>query len=382
MEALMRRPKHQHGVPGSLVAFLILVLVGLAGLIVWLLVPMMAETQFGSSSPALTKGQKWSYSAQLLLKKDQLIVPLCKGSTPTSFSISMGDSVNTIAAHLESNNLISDAGSFRAYLIYKGLDTQIRAGNYQLSCSESAIDIAQSIKNIYLTEVIFNILPGWRAEEIAAALPTSGIELTPEEFLGVIKNPAGIQLPTYFPAGSTLEGFLFPGEYTVKRSVSAQQLAQIFVDRFNQQITPEISQNIKKQGLTLYQGITLASIVQRETLASDERPLIASVFYNRLAAGMRLETDPTIQYALGYDSAFGWWKSPLSVSDLEVQSPYNTYLNNGLPPTPIANPDLSSILAVANPETSPFLYFRALCDGSGHHVFAQTFEEHVANACK
>jgi len=230
--------------------------------------------------------------------------------------------------------------------------------------------------------VVFNILPGWRAEEIAAALPSSGIEVSPEDFLAVVQNPIGLQLPDYIPAGIPLEGFLFPGEYVIKRTVTSLELVQIFIDRFDSQITPEIIQGITDHGPDFYQGIILASIVQRETYASEERPMIASVFYNRLASGMRLETDPTVQYALGYDPVYGWWKSPLSASDLEVQSAYNTYLVAGLPPTPIANPDLSSIQAVAVPENSTFLYFRARCDDSGNHVFAQSFEEHVANACK
>ena len=378
----MIHARHRQRVSGSFLGLLILLLVGLTGLILWLLVPLLAENQFGAASSALTSGQRWSYSAELLLNKNGLLTPLCHNSDSVPFKISMGDSANTIASNLEAKGFIQDAGAFRAYLIYMGLDTQIRAGEYQLSCTSSEVEMAQIIKNNYLTDVVFNILPGWRAEEIASALPTSGIEVTPEEFLAVVQNPSGVQIPAYIPKGYSVEGFLSPGEYSIKRTVNAQQLVQLFIDQFNEQINQEIIQNIENQGLTFYQGIILASIVQRETFARDERPLIASVFYNRLAKGMRLETDPTVQYAVGYDSTFGWWKSPLSSTDLKVQSAYNTYLNDGLPPAPIANPDLSSILAVANPENSPYLYFRALCDGSGYHVFAQTFEEHVGNACK
>jgi UPF0755 protein len=96
---------------------------------------------------------------------------------------------------------------------------------------------------------------------------------------------------------------------------------------------------------------------------------------------MKLETDPTVQYALGYDNSWGWWKSPLKLKDLEIQSAYNTYLNNGLPPTPIANPDLSSIKAVISPAITDYLYFRARCDDSGYHSFARSFEEQLSNGC-
>ena len=361
---------------------LLFILVCLVGLIIWQVVPMLAQDQFGAASDFLTPSQKWSYGLQLILNRDKLLNPLCTASGKVDVNIPMGDSIASLSARLESKQLIPDADLFRAYLIFKGLDTQIRAGDYQIDCTNSPIQIANLIKNNYLEEVVFNILPGWRAEEIAAALPTSGIEVSAEDFLKVVRQPDQILLPDYIPAGSSVEGFLFPGEYTIKRSITAQGLVQLFIDRFSQQVTPEIVQSAENHGLTFYQAVIMASIVQRETFAESERPMMASVFYNRLTAGMNLETDPTVQYALGYDTAWGWWKSPLSESDLQVQSAYNTYLNNGLPPAPISNPDLSSINAVANPAVSTYFYFRAKCDNSGLHVFAQTFEEHVANACK
>jgi UPF0755 protein len=134
--------------------------------------------------------------------------------------------------------------------------------------------------------------------------------------------------------------------------------------------------------LNLYKGVILASIVSREAIVEDEMPLIASVFYNRLNGGEKLETDPTVQYALGYNEAQGtWWTNPLSAADLLFDSPYNTYLYPGLPPGPISNPGLAALRAVAFPAQTPYKYFRAACDGSGRHLFAETFEEHLGNAC-
>jgi UPF0755 protein len=116
-------------------------------------------------------------------------------------------------------------------------------------------------------------------------------------------------------------------------------------------------------------------------VVEDEMPLIASVFYNRLAVGWKLESDPTVQYALGYNEAQGtWWTNPLSAADLQVDSPY-TYVYSGLPPGPIANPGLAALKAVAFPAQTPYYYFRAACDGSGRHLFAETFDEHLGNAC-
>ena len=118
-------------------------------------------------------------------------------------------------------------------------------------------------------------------------------------------------------------------------------------------------------------------------MQDEEKPLIASVYLNRLNIGMKLEADPTVQYALGFDFAAGtWWKNPLSLDDLQFDSPFNTYVYAGLPPAPISNPDLDSLQAVAFPAETPYFFFRAKCDGSGYHSFAETFEEHVANGCE
>lgn len=362
--------------------FLILILIVLAGAIIWLGVPWLTEQQFGSASPALTSSQKWSYGLQLLLHRNALLDGDCPDSSVKDFTIDSGDSVNTISRNLQNSGIIQDAGAFRSYLIYTGLDTLIRADAYRLDCALPAVEIARQIKNKYLENVVFSILPGWRAEEIAAALPSSGIEVSPTDFLAVVHAPKGLHLPSYIPDGASLEGFLFPGEYTIPRDIRSTELVQTFVDRFDSQVGVSTLEEITTHGLSVYQGVTLASIVQRETYDDEERDKIASVFYNRLAQGINLETDPTVQYALGYSEQFGWWKSPLTLSDLQVNSAYNTYLVNGLPPTPISNPDLSAILAVAKPAETDFLYFRAACDGSGSHVFARTFAEHVQNECK
>jgi UPF0755 protein len=369
------------GVSNGVIAFLLVVMLVLASLITWLGVPMIAQNTFGAPADYLTKVQRWSYSLQVLMAKDDLLTPACTLPQTMNFTVESGSSVNQIVNNLESSGVIRSASGLRSYLIYKGLDTQLLAGDYRLDCSATAVEVANSIRNIYQEEVIFVILPGWRAEEIAAALLSSGIQVSPEEFMGVVQNPGDLRLPDYFPMGKSVEGFLFPGEYLIKRDISAQSLVQTFIDRFNQEVPPEEMQAVSAHGITPYEAVILASIVQRETFAEDERPLMASVFFNRLDLGMRLETDPTVQYALGYGSNWGWWKSPLEGNDLNIQSEYNTYLINGLPPAPIANPDAASIRAVLSPAQSDYLYFRAKCDGSGYHVFSVTYEEHVSNAC-
>jgi UPF0755 protein len=156
----------------------------------------------------------------------------------------------------------------------------------------------------------------------------------------------------------------------------------MMIENLESRITPEMMAGFQVQGLDLHQAITLAAIVEREAVVADERELIVSVFLNRLSMGMKLEADPTVQYALGVQSDGSWWKAPLTLVDLEVNSPFNTYVIEGLPVGPICNPGLDSLRAVAFPATSNYLYFRAMCDGSGRHSFAQTFVEHQLNACE
>jgi UPF0755 protein len=139
---------------------------------------------------------------------------------------------------------------------------------------------------------------------------------------------------------------------------------------------------LQTQSFSLEQVVILASIVEREAMHAEEYPLITSIFLNRLDIGMKLESDPTAQYALGKGTSWeGWWKNPMEARDLSVSSPYNTYQINGLPPTAICQPSIGAIRAVLEPQTSPYYFFRAACDGSGWHNFSITYEEHLSYGC-
>jgi len=378
----MNRRKSYPDVSNGLLTFLLLCMIALAGLLIWILIPMLASDSFGPASTYLSKSQVWAYSAQLLLHKNELTTASCENGQVQDFTISLGDSISNIAAKLSASGLIQNSDSFRNYLIYKGLDTNIRAGSYSLSCNIAPLEIAAEIENHYLENVVFDILPGWRSEEIANALATSGIEVSGSDFLAEVNNPSDLQLPDSLSQLKSAEGLLFPGEYTVPRNLSAKELVQMFVTRFGNEVKNAGLSKKNTNGLSFYQTIVLASIIQRESYVDSERPMIASVFYNRLADGIRLETDPTVQYALGYNKKWGWWKSPLSSDDLTIQSEYNTYSIAGLPPAPISNPDISSIRAAENPAQSNYYFFRAKCDNSGEHFFAETLQEQIANACQ
>ena len=200
-------------------------------------------------------------------------------------------------------------------------------------------------------------------------MSAAGLELDPGSFIqAVLVNGK--------------EGYLFPGLYPVERDISAESLVNILYQEFLLQITPELESKIANQGLTIHEAVILASIVEREAIIEDEMPLISSVFLNRLRNDMNLAADPTIQYALGFNRDQGtWWTNPLSLDDLKLPSSYNTYENPGLPPGPICNPSLNALQAVADPAQTSYFYFRAACDGSGSHLFSESFQEHLNNAC-
>jgi UPF0755 protein len=364
-------------IPGVLLMVLLVVigLIGVAGYI-----PVMAGQSFGAPGPRLNTLQRFTYAFDLVWNSGDLTQPPDLAGPDQVFVIQPGESVNSISVRLEQAGLIRNAQTFRTYLLWTGLDTIIQTGTYRLSPTQTGRDIAQMLKSTTLTEVTFSVLPGWRMEEIAASLPSSGLDITPSAFLAAASAPANA--PGFLPAGASAEGFLLPGNYTLPRTTSADQLVDLLLQSFSSGLTPDLQGGFSSHDLTVFQAVTLASIIQREAVVVEEMPMIASVFYNRLAVNMRLQTDPTVQYALGYDAAKGsWWTTPLSLDDLKVDSPYNTYLHPGLPPGPISNPGLAALQAVAAPAQSKYFYFQARCDKSGLHNFAGTLAQHQKNNC-
>ena len=320
------------------------------------------------------------YSVLLLWYDGLLTQPLDSSGAEQTFTVEVGESVDTVANHLQSVGLIRDAEALRSYMIYSGMDTSMQAGEYKLSTAMSPMDIAHELQDATPEEVTFVVLPGWRLEEIADSLPTSGLPVTYDEFLSAAKTPP--QDYDFLTGASSIEGFVYPDSYIFSRKISVNEIINDMLRNFSAHLTLDLKNGFERQGLSVYQAVTLASLVEREAVHEEEQPLIASVYLNRLKIGMKLDADPTVQYAIGYNFLQqSWWTNPLSLLDLEVNSIYNTYKYPGLPPSPIANPSLSAMHAVAFPAETTYYFFRAKCDGSGFHEFSETFDEHLQNAC-
>ena len=303
------------------------------------------------------------------------------------FEVQEGETAADICARLKTEGWVGDSDLVCSYLHYTGGDRSIGSGMFLIHAGQNPRQIADSLTTGESKIRQLTVFAGWRQEEIADALPTAGIPITPNDFLtaaGGRPNGDGGLAALYaeIPDWATLEGFLYPAEYRVVPGETADQIVQRMALSFKQSLPAGWQAAVESRGLSVYQAVTLASIIQREAMLEEEMPLIGSVYFNRLSQQMRLEADPTVQYALGFQAERGgWWTNPLWSADFGVDSPYNTYLYYGLPPGPICNPGSAALQAVSEPAQTSYLFFRAACDGSGRHNFAETYIQHLANAC-
>lgn len=332
-------------------------------------------------------------SVYLEANRAQLGQPAGVDPRPVTFVVPAGAPAKAIAQDLQAAGLINDALLFEAYVRAGGLAGQLEAGEYTLDATMTIPEIAAALQNSVAPSVTVAVRPGWRLEQTADYLTQSGVA-DGEEYrrAALAADLSGLAAEDrqrysflqFLPAGQSLEGYLYPDSYQVPRDgATAADVLQRQLDEFEQRVMPAYWEAIAQGATTLdlHSVLTVASIVEREAVLDEERPQIAGVYLNRLARGMRLEADPTVQYAMGFQPASGqWWKSPVFLEEYsQVISPYNTYLNAGLPPGPIAAPRLASIQAVLDPDQHDYLYFVAEPGGTGRHVFARTFEEHLEN---
>ena len=280
-----------------------------------------------------------------------------------TFVVKKGSGLKSVAIELERKKLIKSKDLFIFWALLKGGSRDIKAGEYSLNQSMSPVTIFTILASGAVKTHPLTIPEGLAAEQIADILAQKDL-VDKREFMALAmdKNLAA----SYHVDGQSLEGYLFPDTYLLSRDMGARQIIDLMIKRFW-----DIFSNLKKgheTPMSLLEIVTLASIVEKETGLAEERPLIASVFLNRLKRRMRLESDPTVIYGLkDFDGN-------LTKKDLQSPSPYNTYRNRGLPPGPIANPGRESLKAVINPAQTDYLYFVSRNDGS--HYFSTTLREH------
>ena len=281
--------------------------------------------------------------------------------------IPRGANLRVAAESLESAHIIRNATVFRVYGMLRRQDRSLRAGTYVISPKLSwgeVLDVLQGGKSV---ERRITIPEGWSLEQIVPQLARV-LGQPVDSVRAAVRDTAllhALDIPT-----ATLEGYLFPDTYVFPDGTTPRAAVKLMVDRFGQVWQPEWDQLLQARAMTRNDIMALAAIVEKEARLPEERPVIAAVYLNRIKAGMRLQADPTVQYAIGHHVSRVLYK------DLEIDSPYNTYRNKGLPPGPIASPGKPSIVAALNPANVPYLYFVAHPDG--HHEFTTNFASHAA----
>lgn len=303
----------------------------------------------------------------------------------TTVVINKGENARSIGTKLQKAGVVRSATWFRMLAEIEGIENDLAAGSYTFQLDSDTQAVLDRVKvGILEPQILATIPEGLRIEQVADLLEKKGVYQAQPLLDQMKSGQFGGDLLKDKPAGTTLEGYVFPDTYYFPKKTTPDAVLNEMLHALDDRIDPELRGAIQAAGMTDYQALTLASIVEREAQVASERPIIASVFLNRLKQGMPLQADPTVQYAVAADpasvAANGWWKRDLTVDDLKIDSPYNTYKNKGLPPGPICNPGRDAIAAVAHPVQTNYLYFVAKGDGS--HAFAATLDEHNANIQK
>ncbi len=289
----------------------------------------------------------------------------------THVIVPRGSTFRDIAAQLADANIVNNAVLFRVYAKFKHADTDVHAGEFRFAPHQTAADVLQQLQSGGAQIAKWVTIPeGFTAKQIAERLQGDGLgnaQTYYDAFMHDSIMVAGART-------KNLEGYLFPSTYLIPNDATPAAVERIMTSQFLKELPADAAQKARVHSLTVPQTITLASLIEREAKSDDERALMAGVYYNRLRIGMPLEVDASIEYALPTHH------DVITYSDLKLDSPYNTYRRQGLPPTPIANPGRPSLLAALNPRPSSFLYY--VYKGNGHHAFAKTLAQQNANIAK
>lgn len=292
-------------------------------------------------------------------------------SAPVSVEIPTGIGTQAIGTRLVDAGVVRDRLTFRVAVWRSGRSRQLQAGEYRFDRSMSPLGVLDKIARGEVDVVPLTFPEGLTIAEMAQRFHAAGFGPA-SAFAHAARDVSLIR--ALDPEAHDLEGYLFPSTYALSRRTDGATLVRLMVARFVAALTPDLRDATRARRLTVRQLVTLASIVEKETGSADERPLVASVYANRLRLGMPLQCDPTVIFAL---LQRGRYDGNLRRADLQFDSPYNTYRYAGLPPGPIAAPGLASLRAAAAPSSSDYLYFVSRNDGT--HIFARSLVEHNRN---
>ena len=299
-----------------------------------------------------------------LYGRAQLEAPASDHNTTKVLTVHQDESVDDVINELAQDGLIKSKWWFSWFARFKGLGN-IPAGDYKLDTGMGASAIIarlQALPEISRTRVI--LTEGMTAEQMAARVAKANIGITADQYMNEVQHGAFSEpFLDGRPSGASLEGFLFPDTYEVAQGTSAHALVQIQLDDYATKAAP-LTASASGTGLSAYQTLVLASIVEREAQTADDRPKVAGVLINRLKSGMMLQVDATVAYGLNKVG------TEPSAAELKQDTPYNTYLHTGLPPTPISNPGVASIQAAVSPASVPYIYY--VSDGCGVNHYATT----------
>jgi UPF0755 protein len=295
---------------------------------------------------------------------------------PVQVEIPPGASITEIGRLLKENGLIRQDYFFTAYAWWKGR-TKLQAGVYEIPPDETLNGMLEMFSTGKTGGARVTIPEGYTVDQIAALMERK-TGMKREDFLRAVDETSYPyefvrEIPDKPGRRHRLEGYLFPSTYHFPKGIQPEKAVDMMLRQFQRRLTPAVRQQLKEENLTVDEWVTVASIVEREGQVREELPRIAGVIYNRLKKNMKLQVDATVQYALGKQKARLFYK------DLQVDSPYNTYLHAGLPPGPISNPGDDALNAALNPEKNNYLYYVTKKDGTHEHYFAETPEEHKRN---
>ena len=297
----------------------------------------------------------------------QLHQPANPGNSKVRFVVPPGASFHEVADTLHRSGLIDSVTVFDLYARYRHLDRNVQAGAYELSRNLNMIQILTALQTAIPDEIFLTIPEGYTINKTAALLDKGGMIKGSDYTALAVQGKFNYDFLKDLAPGASLEGFLFPDTYLVPRAGTAKDLITLQLDNFKAQWTDARKSLAAQRKLNALQIVTIASLIEREARFDQDRPLVASVIYNRLAAGWALQIDATVLYAKGV------WQSTVTIDDRKINSPYNTYLHTGLPPGPIANPGIKAIDAALQPASTGYFFY--LSDPQGHNHYAKTNDE-------